>query len=57
MKLIIGVTIVSDIVVLVGFGVISAAVSSVCPVAGVNGFIRPSTAKAFVVAASVCWYC
>eukprot|EP00944_MAST-04C_sp_MAST-4C-sp1_P011457 g11457.t1 len=38
MKLIIGVTIVSDIVVLVGFGVISAAVSSVCPVAGVNGF-------------------
>jgi hypothetical protein len=38
MKLIVGVTIVSDIVVLVGFGIISAAVSSACPVAGVNGF-------------------
>ena len=38
-KLLMGVTVMSDIVVLVGFGVVSAVASAACPVAGVNGYI------------------
>ena len=38
-KLIVGVTVVSDIVVLVGFGLATTLVSSTCPVAGVNGYV------------------
>ena len=39
-KLVIGITVVSDIVVLIGFGIAGAYVSSVCPVAGVNGYVQ-----------------
>ena len=38
-KLLMGVTIISDVVVLVGFGVLSAIASAACPVAGVNGYV------------------
>ncbi len=39
-KLVMGVTVMSDIVVLVGFAVLSTVATSLCPVAGANGYVE-----------------